>query len=109
MERDPDAQKKVNDKTTNMAIYQYLGCPFCMIVRRNLHRLNLKIELRDALHDPEHKKALIEGGGKNQVPCLRIHENGEDVWMYESADIINYLDKRFGEKSFDEKQAGETA
>jgi hypothetical protein len=34
-------------------------------------------------------------GGKIKVPCLRIEENGQTTWMYESKVIIDYLDKRF--------------
>jgi len=30
-----------------------------------------------------------------KVPCLKITENGEDRWMYESNDIIAYLNGRF--------------
>ncbi len=29
------------------------------------------------------------------MPCLRIEENGQTTWMYESKVIIDYLDKRF--------------
>jgi glutathione S-transferase len=29
------------------------------------------------------------------VPCLLIEEDGEARWMYESNDIIAYLEKRF--------------
>ena len=39
---------------------------------------------------------LIRGGGKSQVPCLRIdHPGGTTQWMYESTDIIAYLRRRF--------------
>jgi len=39
-----------------------------------------------------HRDNLIDGGGKSQVPCLRIEsEDGAVQWMYESRDIINYL------------------
>lgn len=35
---------------------------------------------------------LITGGGKNQVPCLRIETgNGNVRWLYESIDIVRYL------------------
>ena len=102
MQRDSEVQKKIDTQTGNMAIYQYLGCPFCMMTRRAIRRLNLNIELRDALHDHAHKTALIEDGGKSQVPCLYIQEKGEDIWMYESAAIIDYLEKRFGDKRFEE-------
>ncbi len=41
---------------------------------------------------PKNKAELIAGGGKKQVPCLRIDsENGDVQWMYESDDIIHYL------------------
>lgn len=102
MQRNPEVQKKIDAETVNMAIYQYLGCPFCMVTRRATRRLNLGIELRDVLNNSGHKAALIHGGGKNQVPCLRIEENENITWMYESKDIIGYLDKRFGDKQFEE-------
>jgi glutathione S-transferase len=36
---------------------------------------------------------LIQGGGKPTVPCLKIERNGEDRWLYESGDIIAYLEQ----------------
>ncbi|MDT4874859.1 hypothetical protein FQZ97_1101880 [compost metagenome] len=60
-----------------------------------MHRLNLPIALRDAKNDEAHRAALLAGGGKVKVPCLRIEENGESRWMYESNDIIGYLESRF--------------
>jgi glutathione S-transferase len=39
---------------------------------------------------------LIEGGGRRTVPCLRIDgDDGQRVWMYESADIVAWLEERF--------------
>jgi len=49
------------------------------------------LELRST-SDREHAQALLQGGGKTQVPCLRIEqEDGSVEWMYESNDIISYL------------------
>lgn len=49
------------------------------------------IELRST-SDSEHHSALSAGGGKTQVPCLRIEsDDGKVEWMYESDDIIRYL------------------
>ena len=31
------------------------------------------------------------GGGSTTVPCLRIRRDGQEEWMYESLDIIDYL------------------
>jgi len=52
---------------------------------------DLDLELRNT-SDREHAQALMAGGGKTQVPCLRIeNEQGAVEWMYESDDIIQYL------------------
>ena len=65
-----------------------------MKVRREIRRHGLNIELRDARNDPVHKQALIDGGGRHKVPCLRMkNADGDDTWMYESDDIIAYLKK----------------
>ena len=94
--REPMVQQGIDRETANMAIYEYRGCPFCMRTRRALRRLNLHIELRDTLNNPEHKKDLLEQGGKEQVPCLRYTaEDGREKWMYESLDIINFLEEKY--------------
>ena len=51
----------------------------------------LDIELRST-SDREFASQLMQGGGKTQVPCLRIEsDEGAVQWMYESDDIVNYL------------------
>src|SRR5690606_39494405 len=92
--RDPAAQAHVEQQARNLSLYQFHACPFCVKTRRALHRLNVPVALRDAKNDPAHRQALLEGGGKIKVPCLRIEEEGKTTWMYESKDIIAYLDKR---------------
>jgi len=53
------------------------------------------LPLKDILLHPENKADLIAGGGKKQVPCLRIEdERGGVQWMYESRDIIRYLKRQ---------------
>ncbi len=96
LRRSPEAQAAVDARTRHMALYQFRLCPFCIKVRRALRRLNLNIELRDAMNDPEHRAALLAGGGEIKVPCLAITENGKTRWMYESADIIAWLEREFG-------------
>lgn len=93
--RDPAAQAQVDAQARNLSLYQFHACPFCVKTRRTLHRLNVPVALRDAKHDPQHRQALLEGGGRIKVPCLRIEEEGKTTWMYESKAIIAYLDKRF--------------
>jgi len=42
-----------------------------------------------------YRTELESSGGKIQVPCLQISQDGEVSWLYESNDIIGYLDKHF--------------
>ncbi len=92
--RPQDEQSKVDAATKLLALYEYKACPFCVKVRRAMRRQGLNIETLDAKQD-DHKSRLVSQGGHAKVPCLRIEENGETRWMYESSDIISYLDKRF--------------
>ncbi|MBA1250978.1 glutaredoxin family protein [Pseudomonas luteola] len=95
LKRSAEAQKQVEEQTAGLALYQFQACPFCVKTRRAMHKLNLPIALRDVKKDPEHREALLAGGGRIKVPCLRIEEDGRTAWMYESNDIIAYLNKRF--------------
>ncbi len=95
--RDAATQARVDQAAKGLALYQFHACPFCVKTRRTLHRLNVPVALRDAKNDPVHRQALLEGGGRVKVPCLRIEEEGQVSWMYESKEIIAYLDKRFAQ------------
>ena len=94
--RSAEAQQQIDRECAKMALYHFKTCPFCIKVRHEMGRLSLPIELRDAQHDADHKEALLQGGGKVQTPCLRITgDDGQVQWMYESGDIIRFLQKRF--------------
>jgi glutaredoxin len=97
--RTPEQQSMVDLRTSKMAIYQYRTCPFCLKVRLGMASLGIKIDLRDAKNDLKIKAELIEKGGMDQVPCLRIQkDNGTLQWMYESSDILTFLNAQFGNK-----------
>jgi len=94
--RSPEEQQKVDEACKSLTLYQFRTCPFCIKVRKELKRLSLDIEKRDALKDPAARAELLENGGEVKVPCLRItNEHGKYTWMYESDDIIAYLRERF--------------
>ena len=95
IQRDATAQAEVDAACAELALYQLPRCPFCIKVRRNMHRLNLPIELRNVQPGSPYRDELQAGGGRTMSPCLRIEENGETRWMYESNDIITYLEQRF--------------
>lgn len=93
VKRSAEAQAMIDEKTKNLALYQYHMCPFCVKVRRTMTRLNLHIELRDAKGNETFANELLNEGGKKQVPCLRIqNEDGSVNWMYESDTINQYLE-----------------
>lgn len=94
--RTPALQASVDAQCHSLILYQYKTCPFCIKVRQEMRRLSLNIEKRDAQHTLSHREALLKGGGKNKVPCLKITDQvGQTLWMYESGAIIDYLKSRF--------------
>ena len=96
--RTDEEQKLIDQRTSNLALYEFRACPFCVVTRRKMQKLGLNIELRDAQNDPQWAQELIEQGGKHQVPCLRItNEDGRVEWMYESQDIMQYLEQQYGD------------
>jgi len=96
--RSEEEQKLIDEKTSNLALYQFYACPFCITTRRAMRRLGLNIEIRDAQNDPKWEQELVEQGGKRQVPCLRISgEDGKVEWLYESKDIKHYLEQQYGD------------
>ncbi len=89
------AQAQVDAAAKDLTLYQFHACPFCVKTRRTLRRLNVPVALKDAKNNEQDRQTLLEQGGRIKVPCLRIEENGQTTWMYESKVIIEYLDKRF--------------
>ena len=95
VKRNDKEQAKVDQATKILKLYQFYACPFCVKTRRAIKRLNLKVETRDAQTAGQFRKELEISGGKIQVPCLKLEGAGEATWIYESSDIIKYLDERF--------------
>ena len=90
------AQDAVNQQCKSLALYQFKTCPFCIKVRQEMSRLSLDIELIDAQHEGANRQALLNGGGKAKVPCLKITDKaGKTEWLYDSEKIIAYLRGRF--------------
>jgi glutaredoxin len=95
IKRDAETQAVLDSQTSKLALYQYKACPFCVKVRRVMKRHSLNIETRDPKRCDSARQELIAGSGKLKVPCLRIEDDEGDVnWMFESKDIIGYLEAR---------------
>lgn len=98
IKREAELQATIDQHTAGLSLYQYPACPFCVKVRRAMKRNSLNIQTVDAKRCDTSKQALVEGGGKLKVPCLRIEERVGDVrWMYESSEIISYLENKVSE------------
>ena len=95
VKRNDEEQAKVDQETKILKLYQFYACPFCVKTRRAIKRLNLKVETCDAQTAGKFRKELEISGGKIKVPCLKLEGAGEATWIYESNDIIKYLDERF--------------
>jgi len=94
-QRSPEAQAAVAESAQDLTLYQFHACPFCIKTRRTLRRLNVPVALRDAKNNELDRRTLLNEGGKIKVPCLRIEESGQTVWMYDSKTIIAYMEQRF--------------
>ncbi len=94
LKRSVEEQASVDAATASLSLYQFYACPFCVKVRREMARLGLDVELRDAQTGP-YREELAREGGQVMAPCLRIQDGEAVQWMYESSDIIAYLQGRF--------------
>jgi len=95
VKRTAEDQERIDAQTSELSLYQFQACPFCVKVRRYMVRHALNVELRDA-KSGVHKDALIQHGKRHKTPCLRItSKEGDDKWLYESSAIIEYFQKEF--------------
>ena len=97
IKRHPKEQSRIDSQCQSLTLYQFKACPFCVKVRRAMKRQSLPILTRDAKRCDRARDELVQGGGRLKVPCLKITDTqGQATWLYESADIIQYLETQFG-------------
>jgi len=95
LKRTSQAQQQVETELEKFSLYQFFACPFCIKTRRAMYKLNLPIVKRNASQGSPYRDELLQGGGRVQTPCLRIEKDDAVEWLYESSEIIRYLEKRF--------------
>lgn len=93
--RSAQGQAAVKKEAARLSLYQFHACPFCVKTRRALHRLNVPMTLHDVRNDSAQRENLLAGGGKIKVPCLRIQDEDQSRWLYDSNAIVAYLEQRF--------------
>jgi glutathione S-transferase len=77
-----------------LELYSYEGSPFCRLVREALCELELPYRLHNIARGSRRREAFIARTGKMMVPYL-VDPN-RDVAMFESADIVAYLQRTYG-------------
>jgi glutathione S-transferase len=77
-------------------LYHFWVSPYARKVRRAIYSRKLDIPFKDVLSDQQAWEELVRQGGKDQVPCLRIETKEGTRWMYESRQIIDYLERWSG-------------
>ena len=78
-----------------LELYEYESCPYCRKVREALSMLDLEAMVYPCPKGGKRFRARVEErGGKQQFPYL-VDPN-TDTEMYESDDIVAYLEAEYG-------------
>jgi glutaredoxin len=94
MVRSEEQQAQAQAAVNGLSLYQLYACPFCVKTRRALRRLNVSLPICDIAKNTEYRHELENKGGRVMVPCLRVEEGDDVRWLYQSKDIIAYLEQR---------------
>jgi len=77
-----------------LELYNFEASPYCRRVRERLHELDLHFVTRNVAKKSPRRPELRALGGRVLVPYLL--DPNTDVAMYESLDIVAYLDRTYG-------------
>jgi glutathione S-transferase len=79
-----------------LILYEFEGCPFCRKAREAVTALDLEVLIHPCpKRGPTFRPEVIQRGGKARFPYLVDPNTGAE--MYESADIVAYLYKHYGD------------
>lgn len=76
-----------------LELYSFEASPFCRIVREELCSLELPYLLHNVAHGSPRREAFVARSGQMMVPWLVDPNTG--VEMFESADIVRYLNETY--------------
>lgn len=77
-----------------LELWSFEASPYCRLVREALCSLEIPYVLHNVGKKSRHRAAFIARSGKMQVPYLADPNTGTE--MFESADIIDYLNTTYG-------------
>jgi glutathione S-transferase len=78
-----------------LELWSFEASPFCRIVREALSTLELPYRLHNVAKGSAQREAFVARSGRMMVPFLFDPNTG--VEMFESADIVEYLEKTYAE------------
>jgi glutathione S-transferase len=80
---------------TPLELYSFEASPFCRLARERLASLEIPYLLHNVAKGSPQRDAFVERSGKMMVPYLVDPNTG--VEMFESADIVRYLEETYAE------------
>ena len=83
-----------------ITLYVKTGCPYCAVTIAKLDDLGLEYSERNTSEEGVVEE-LIAKGGKKQVPYIIDEKTNTN--MYESSDIVEYLNKQYGDGASSEQ------
>ena len=94
--RGTSASEPARQPVRRLELYDIENCPYCRLVREALTELNLEALILPCPKGGTRYRPRAEAlGGKMQFPFLVDANTG--VNMYESAEIVRYLHKQYGQ------------
>lgn len=82
----------------SIELYELEGCPFCAKVKQKLADLELEYESHMVARSHAEREQVKEVSGQTGVPVLVDHDHGVEG-LPESSDIIEYLERTYGEQT----------
>ncbi|QIZ83802.1 glutaredoxin [Bermanella marisrubri] len=99
VKRSSKEQRRVEKVASGLTLYVSDTCPYCTKVKKQVKHLNIPLTIKNLDRCHIYQKELLSGGGKAQVPCLKIDRSKGVEWVYRSEQIANYMDKKFQPKA----------
>lgn len=99
VERSSVEQQRVDRLANSLTLYVVHNCSQCRKLSKHLQVLNVSVTVKDLKRCHIYEKELFAGGGKAQVPCLRVEKGSQRQWIYEFDEIVRYLDRKFAPKA----------
>lgn len=77
-----------------LRLYNMEYCSYCRKVQRAANKLGIDLVVLDVFADRAARERLRSATGRTRVPVLGIlDENGQEVFLPESDEIISYLEQ----------------